>query len=223
MPQKPCDPSESVSEWVTECRAGGQALTEESAKFWLFHQESVQLWESQQSSGSSTKKVCNRGKASKVLALPPRKCAIVGKPAELPAAQRGQEWQRWDTEVSDGKGAQQHGHTSVLEPGTLPFRPGSAAYNVGGLRQVTYLLWAPAALCESLNIIRPTACRAQGTLLSALWWPKWGGNPKKRGDMCICGVITFAVQQTLTQHCKATILQKNNLKKFFDRKISFIT
>ena len=28
-----------------------------------------------------------------------------------------------------------------------------------------------------------TYCRAQGTLLSALWWPKWEGNPKKR--VCI--------------------------------------
>ena len=28
-----------------------------------------------------------------------------------------------------------------------------------------------------------TDCIAQGTLLSALWWPKWEGNPKKRGYM----------------------------------------
>ena len=27
-----------------------------------------------------------------------------------------------------------------------------------------------------------THCIAQGTLLS-LWWPKWNGNPKKRGHM----------------------------------------
>ena len=26
-----------------------------------------------------------------------------------------------------------------------------------------------------------TVCIAQGTLLNALWWPKWEGNPKKRG------------------------------------------
>ena len=24
-------------------------------------------------------------------------------------------------------------------------------------------------------------CRAQGTLLNALWWPKWGGNAERRG------------------------------------------
>ena len=30
-----------------------------------------------------------------------------------------------------------------------------------------------------------TYCTAQGTLLRALWWPKWKGNPKKR-DRCIC-------------------------------------
>ena len=28
-------------------------------------------------------------------------------------------------------------------------------------------------------------CKAQGTLLSALWWPKWEGNTKK-WDICIC-------------------------------------
>ena len=26
-----------------------------------------------------------------------------------------------------------------------------------------------------------TYCVAQGTLLGALWWPKWEGNPKKEG------------------------------------------
>ena len=30
-----------------------------------------------------------------------------------------------------------------------------------------------------------TYCIAQGTLLNALWGPKWEGNPKKRGDICI--------------------------------------
>ena len=40
---------------------------------------------------------------------------------------------------------------------------------------------------------------SQGTLLNALWWPKTEGNSKK--------LIHFAVQQKLTQHCKAIILQ----------------
>ena len=31
-------------------------------------------------------------------------------------------------------------------------------------------------------------CTAQGTLLNTLWWPKWEGNPKKRGYMCISSV-----------------------------------
>ena len=26
----------------------------------------------------------------------------------------------------------------------------------------------------------------QGTLLNPLWWPKWAGNPKQRGYICIC-------------------------------------
>ena len=29
-----------------------------------------------------------------------------------------------------------------------------------------------------------TYCIAQGTLLNALWWPKWEGNPKNRWDIC---------------------------------------
>ena len=29
-----------------------------------------------------------------------------------------------------------------------------------------------------------TYCIAQGTLLNALWWSKWEGNPE-RGDICI--------------------------------------
>ena len=32
---------------------------------------------------------------------------------------------------------------------------------------------------------------AQGTLLSAWWWPKWEGNPKKRRDMCIYSWFTL--------------------------------
>ena len=41
-----------------------------------------------------------------------------------------------------------------------------------------------------------------------------GKEIQKEGDMCICAHRSFAVQQKLTQHCKATILQlKINLKK----------
>ena len=29
-----------------------------------------------------------------------------------------------------------------------------------------------------------TYCGAQGVLLGQLWWPKWEGRPKKRGDVC---------------------------------------
>ena len=37
-----------------------------------------------------------------------------------------------------------------------------------------------------------TYCLAQETLLSALWRPKWEGNPK-RGDTCIHIADHFAV------------------------------
>ena len=32
-----------------------------------------------------------------------------------------------------------------------------------------------------MPVIKTVLCLAQGTLLSALWWPKSEGNPKKRG------------------------------------------
>ena len=68
-----------------------------------------------------------------------------------------------------------------------------------------------------------TYCTARGTLLSALWGPKWEGNPKMR-EYCVCVcvcvcvymciyiyiyiyLIHFVVQQKLTQQCKETILQ----------------
>ena len=40
-----------------------------------------------------------------------------------------------------------------------------------------------ADICTPLCINRPLKginCRAQGTLLSALWGPKWEGNPEVR-------------------------------------------
>lgn len=32
-----------------------------------------------------------------------------------------------------------------------------------------------------------TYCTARGTLLSALWGPKWEGNSEQRGYMYTCG------------------------------------
>ena len=53
-----------------------------------------------------------------------------------------------------------------------------------------------------------TCCRAQGTLLGALWWPGWEGHPKGRRYVYTCiQQGHFAVQQELAQHCKATIPQ----------------
>ena len=39
-----------------------------------------------------------------------------------------------------------------------------------------------------------TCCTAQGTLLSALWGPKWEGNPKKRGYMYIADSLRCTVE-----------------------------
>ena len=45
-----------------------------------------------------------------------------------------------------------------------------------------------------------TYCIAQGTLLSALWWPKWEGNPKERGYIIhtaesLCCIAETVVKQ----------------------------
>ena len=53
---------------------------------------------------------------------------------------------------------------------------------------------------------------AQGTLLGALWWPKWDRNPKKR-RMFTYGWFTLWLQQKLTQQCKATIFQLKKQKQ----------
>ena len=47
-------------------------------------------------------------------------------------------------------------------------------------------------------------CVTQGTLLSALRWPKWEENPKMSGYMCTYS--WFTLQQKLIQRSKATIL-----------------
>ena len=48
-----------------------------------------------------------------------------------------------------------------------------------------------------------TYCRAQGALLSALWDTN-GKEIQKRGGACIyIWLINFAIQQKLTQCCKA--------------------
>ena len=54
-------------------------------------------------------------------------------------------------------------------------------------------------------------CIAQRTLLGALWWPKWEGNPRE-GRHVYVWLIHFAVQWKLMQHCKATLLQQKLLE-----------
>ena len=36
-----------------------------------------------------------------------------------------------------------------------------------------------------------TYCLAQGSLLNSLWWPKWEGNPQKRGYIYMYSWFTF--------------------------------
>ena len=51
-------------------------------------------------------------------------------------------------------------------------------------------------------------CLSWGTLLSALWWLKWKGNPKKEGLYVHMWLIHFALWRKLTQHCEATVKVK---------------
>ena len=48
-------------------------------------------------------------------------------------------------------------------------------------------------------------CVSPETLLNAVWWPKWEGNPKKRRYMYTYGWFQFAAQQKLIQHRKTNI------------------
>ena len=59
-------------------------------------------------------------------------------------------------------------------------------------------------LCIKQKLMR-TYCVAQGTLLHALWWPKWEGV-QKRGDVCIHTADSLCCTVE-TQHGKAIILQ----------------
>jgi len=56
-----------------------------------------------------------------------------------------------------------------------------------------------------------TDCVAQRILLNALWRPKWEGNPKKEGIQVYTQLIHFAGEQKPAQHCKATVINKNEI------------
>ena len=65
---------------------------------------------------------------------------------------------------------------------------------------------------------------AQGTLLSALWWPECEENPKKEGIYVYIWLTHFAVQQKLIQHCETTTLRWKRERKtsHLDLKRKFI-
>ena len=41
-------------------------------------------------------------------------------------------------------------------------------------------------------------CLARGTLLNALWWPHWEGNPRKRGYTYTCDYSLGCIEETNT-------------------------
>ena len=60
-----------------------------------------------------------------------------------------------------------------------------------------------------------SCCTAQGAQFEALWWSRRVGVRLKREGMYVYTCLSHTVvQQKLTQHCKAIILQFFNLKKF---------
>ena len=50
-----------------------------------------------------------------------------------------------------------------------------------------------------------TCCTAQGSLLSAPWWPRWEGNPS--GYMFMNSWFTLLYSRNLAKDCKSTVLQ----------------
>ena len=60
-----------------------------------------------------------------------------------------------------------------------------------------------------------TYCITQGTLMNALWWPKWEGNPKKRGDMYMYSWFTLLnwTAETNTTESNYTLIKINFFKK----------
>ena len=54
---------------------------------------------------------------------------------------------------------------------------------------------------------------AEGTLLSALWWPKWEGNPKKKGYMYTYSWFTLLYSRNWHNTIKQLSSKKNFLKR----------
>lgn len=54
---------------------------------------------------------------------------------------------------------------------------------------------------------------APGTLLSALWWPQWEGNPKRRELYVNIWLTHFAVQHETQINVKQLYTNKNCLKR----------
>ena len=50
-----------------------------------------------------------------------------------------------------------------------------------------------------------TYCIAQGTLLNALWSPKWEGSPERKVGICICMADSSccAVEELMFSNCGA--------------------
>ena len=66
-------------------------------------------------------------------------------------------------------------HSSVLA-WEIPGTEGSGGWQTTGSQRVRHDSVTEHARTR-------TNCIAQGTLLNALWWRKWEGNPKERGDV----------------------------------------
>ena len=60
-------------------------------------------------------------------------------------------------------------------------------------------------------------CIAQGTLLTALWWPKWEGNPKKRGYMYTYSWCTLLYRKNEHNIVKQLYSNKNFKKRLLTR------
>ena len=64
-----------------------------------------------------------------------------------------------------------------------------------------------------------TYCVAQETLLNALQWPKWEGNPEKEG-ICVYTYGWFTLLYSRNQHNIVKQLHSYEIKKKKEKKIT---
>ena len=76
-----------------------------------------------------------------------------------------------------------------------------------GLIDANYCLWNGQAT--------RSCCIALGTITCCFWWSMMKANMRKRMCICICNWVTLLYSRKMTDHCKPSMIEKNenHLKK----------